>query len=109
MASEAGALEFRGVSLRLPDGSSTQVLLPQLTDTEREVKDKRRSRVLVNEDKTKNKGMDARWSISSLSGAVSHSSKSRWLQCQVVEEQPLVWIKKSNLTHGTVMLYDGER
>jgi hypothetical protein len=33
----------------------------------------------------------------------------KWLECQVVPEQPLLWVKKSSLTHGTVMLYDGER
>ena len=33
----------------------------------------------------------------------------QWLECRVVEEQPLLWVKKSSLTHGTVMLYDGER
>lgn len=32
-----------------------------------------------------------------------------WLECMVVEEQPLLWIKKTSLTHGTVMLYNGER
>jgi hypothetical protein len=34
--------------------------------------------------------------------------EDRWLECKVVDEQPLVWIKKTNLTHGTVMLYNGE-
>ena len=32
----------------------------------------------------------------------------KWLECLVVEEQPLLWIKQSSLTHGTVMLYHGE-
>jgi hypothetical protein len=32
----------------------------------------------------------------------------KWLECDVVEAQPVVWIKKTSLTHGTVMLYDGE-
>lgn len=34
--------------------------------------------------------------------------KEKWLECKVVEEQPVVWIKKTSLTHGTVMLYNGE-
>lgn len=32
----------------------------------------------------------------------------RWLECKVVRELPLLWVKKTNLAHGTVMLYNGE-
>lgn len=33
----------------------------------------------------------------------------RWLECKVVQELPLLWVKRSNLSHGTMMLYNGER
>lgn len=68
--------------------------------------------------------MEARWSMISTSSreiGAGHRDNDvdgkkesmlegaeRWLECSVVEAQPVVWIKKTSLTHGTVMLYDGE-
>lgn len=59
--------------------------------------------------KVKRSGVEARHSLQ-LDGAGSQASdEGKWLECVVIEEQPLVWIKKTSLTHGTVMLYHGER
>jgi alpha-D-ribose 1-methylphosphonate 5-phosphate C-P lyase len=54
--------------------------------------------------KTKRTGVDARHRVSE----EELEEDGKWLECEVIEEQPLVWIKKSSLTHGTVMLYHGE-
>lgn len=32
----------------------------------------------------------------------------RYLACKVVPEQPLIRIRSTSLTHGALMLYDGE-
>lgn len=106
VATSAGSLQIRGVSLRLADGSSAEFLLPLLNDTDRQKRDKRKSRLTADLSKAKKQGMEARWSMQSIP---SDESVEKWMECKVVEEQPLVWIKKTSLTHGTVMLYNGER
>lgn len=115
VATTSGSLEIRGVRLRLQDGSTTDVLLPNISEKERSKRDKRRSRVIADAAKSKRQGMEARWSMTShgsgqgdLDRRASISSATKWLECKVVEEQPVVWIKKTSLTHGTIMLYDGE-
>jgi hypothetical protein len=34
---------------------------------------------------------------------------SRFLECRVVEEQPLLRVRRSSVTHGALMLYNGEK
>jgi len=124
VASSPGALQVRGVKIRLQDGSCTDVLLPLVSDKERSKRDKRKSRLVADLSKSKRSGMEARWSMLSSSSRDTGSGhrdstvetkvdsvqegSERWLECNVVEAQPVVWIKKTSLTHGTVMLYDGE-
>ena len=122
VASTPGHLQIRGVRVQLHDGSSTDVLLPLVTDKERSKRDKRKTRLVADQSKSKKSGIDARWSMISTSsretgqrGSVLESKSDatpaggeKWLECDVVEAQPVVWIKKTSLTHGTVMLYDGE-
>ena len=59
--------------------------------------------------KVKRSGTEARHSMHIDQTGSKDESEGRWLECVVIEEQPLVWIKKTSLTHGTVMLYHGER
>lgn len=108
-------MHVKGVSLRLPDGSSTEVMLPLVSDKDKEKEDKRRSRVSAEAGKVKKQGLDARRSMlvqqpisESTDGKQVQKPEPKWLECRVVQEQPLLWIKKTSLTHGTVMLYDGE-
>ena len=111
MATAAGSLEIRGVTLRLPDGAACDILLPVIDDTERKREDKRKSRAVSEYSKAKRQGMDARWPAPSepaRESAAPDALVDKWLECKVVDEQPLIWIKKTNLTHGTIMLYDGE-
>jgi hypothetical protein len=115
LAPQAGTLHVKGVSLRLPDGSSTEVMLPLVSDKDKEKEDKRRSRVSAEAGKVKKQGLDARRSML-VPQPISENTdvkqvqkpEPKWLECRVVQEQPLLWIKKTSLTHGTVMLYDGE-
>lgn len=64
-------------------------------------------------------GLDARpakekerKSLSALPGAPEKSEKlekaMKFLECKVVPEQPLLRVRRTSLTHGAVMLYDGE-
>lgn len=108
VAPTAGAMQIRGVTLRLPDGSSNEFLLPLLSDREKQAREKRKSRLAVDLSKSKRQGMDARWSAIIASAPELDEAPQKWLECKIVEEQPLVWIKKSSLTHGTVMLFNGE-
>jgi hypothetical protein len=118
VATTPGSLEIRGVTLRLQDGSTTDILLPHISDKERSKRDKRKSRVIADAAKFKRQGMEARWSMASQSSGQldldrrtstsASAPATKWLECKVVEEQPVVWIKKTSLTHGTVMLYNGE-
>jgi hypothetical protein len=111
IAPNAGSLEIRGVNVRLVDGSTAEFLLPVVDSAEQKRDSKRRSRLLAETAKTKRQGLQARKSVQYPTGEAPKSSNApshRWLQCQVVEEQPLLWIKRTSLTHGTVMLYNGE-
>ena len=70
-------------------------------------------------ERTKWTGLDARPAkekerrcLSALPGASEKLEKSekvmRFLGCKVVPEQPLLRVRRTSLTHGAVMLYDGE-
>ncbi|KAK4685431.1 trafficking protein particle complex subunit 9, partial [Tremellales sp. Uapishka_1] len=107
IASSPGSLQIKGVTFRLHDGSSTDILLPVIDEEHKVKQDKRRSRVSAEASKIKKQGLEARYERRGSAG-VKNSGGERWLECKVVEEQPLLWIKKTNLTHGTVMLYNGE-
>lgn len=109
IATLPGTLQIKGARIRLHDGSTTEVLLPVIDDKERVKRDKRRSRMSMDVGKIKRSGTEARHSLQLDSRGKSEEDEGKWLECVVIEEQPLVWIKKSSLTHGTVMLYHGER
>ena len=106
IASQSGSLQLRGVGLRLTDGSFTEILLPIIDASGKQRREKRRSRLAAEQGKTKRLGLEARFTHSAEDAREEEVQK--WLECRVVEEQPLVWIKKNSLTHGTVMLYNGE-
>lgn len=112
-APSAGSLQIRGVNVRLMDGSSAEFLLPVVDGEEQKREHKHRTRVLAEAMKTKRHGLDAR-NRASLAPSdpvppIPSEDNHRWLECSVVEEQPLLSIKKTSLSHGTIMLYNGER
>jgi len=73
-------------------------------------RDKRKSRLQAEISKVKRTGLEARDAKDDTNGWRDSQGdvQQQWLDCTVVEEQPLLWIKKTSLTHGTVMLYSGE-
>ncbi|WVN88627.1 uncharacterized protein L203_103838 [Cryptococcus depauperatus CBS 7841] len=112
IASTPGTLQIRGVSIRLADGSSTDVLLPVINTEERQRRQKRYSKFKRESIKSKGSGMDAR--IHAINHVAAKQSlheldgKEQWLECMIVEPLPLAWIKATSLTHGVIMLYNGE-
>lgn len=104
-APNAGSLQIRGVNVPLMDGSSAEFLIPVIDSAEQKRDSKHRSRLQAEVMKTKRQGLEARQSAIV---PETTSDNHRWLECTVVEEQPLLWIKKTTLSHGTIMLYNGE-
>ncbi|ODN75626.1 hypothetical protein L198_08156 [Cryptococcus wingfieldii CBS 7118] len=111
IAPSAGLLRIQGVSVRLTDGSSTQVFLPVIDDKDKERRQKRHSRLKRESQKIKRTGMGARLSIGHRASFKEKEGEGqeKYLECTVVEELPLAWVKSTSLIHGMMMLYDGER
>ena len=131
-ASSSGKLVVQGCFVRLPDGSEAEFLLP-VHDAAEEKRQRKRESTIVEMDRAmKLVGLDARPSerrkresqILENGPAISGIDKSAdktgsraksglseepgFLSCEVVPEQPLVRIRGTSLTHGAIMLYDGE-
>ncbi|EMD38404.1 hypothetical protein CERSUDRAFT_113560 [Gelatoporia subvermispora B] len=116
-ALHAGTLVIRGCVVQAPGGAPCEFTLPLATDDE---EDKRGGQQNANEcdmERVKRSGLDARgWEKrrSRLSGVDLGSTGQgakptiRHLECKVIEEQPLLRIRRTSLTHGAVMLYNGE-
>lgn len=110
---EAGTLVIRGCRVQAPGGASRDFTLPLSTDEEEERLARKRSSLACEMGRSKYSGIESfPWEKSRqrTSTTVSKPSKSavRFLECNVVPEQPLLRIRRSSVTHGAVMLYDGE-
>lgn len=114
-AREAGTLTIRGCFAQAPGGASREFLLPLSTDDEENRQSRRRSAIDCETGRSKHAGLSSRpWEKKGKRMSVPAASSStrstlRFLQCQVVMEQPLLRIRRTSLTHGAVMLYNGER
>lgn len=111
-ASEAGTLTIRGCYVQAPGGATREFLLPLSTDDEESRQARRRSAIECESGRSKHAGLDSRPFAKGkrASAAVASTRHTpRFLQCQVVLEQPLLRIRRTSLTHGAVMLYNGER
>lgn len=109
---EAGLLTIRGVVVQAPGGIPKEFVLPLSTDEEEEKRSRRRSAIECEVGRSKHSGLASRpWKKGGKrSSGVAGQSKGpvRYLQCKVVPEQPLLRIRRTSLTHGAVMLYNGE-
>lgn len=123
-----GELLIKGAIVRLPDGSEAEFLLP-LHDAAEEKRQRKRESVRFDAERSlKLSGIEARPSErrrrlmaemgpeESLGGGrpghgIGGGKKDgveKYLSCQVVKEQPMMRIRGTSLTHGAIMLYDGE-
>ncbi|KAI8998543.1 TRAPP II complex [Trametes punicea] len=113
-ALEPGTLVIRGCIVQAPGGIAREFVLPLATEEEEERRTRRRSAIECEIGRSKHAGLDSRpWEklskrISTQAGTAAAKKRIRFLECKVVPEQPLLRIRRTSLTHGAVMLYNGE-
>jgi hypothetical protein len=110
----SGTLTLKGVFIRLPDGSEAEFLLP-LHDAAEEKRQRKRESIRLDKDKgMKLTGLEARPSErrkregGEIGAGGNGPVEGAYLTCEVVKEQPMLRIRSTSLTHGAMMLYDGE-
>jgi trafficking protein particle complex subunit 9 len=116
-ALQPGTLVVRGCVVQAHGGTPREFVLPLATDEEDSSREKRKSAWNAEVHRIKESGLDARpWVRDKrLSIAKARASKTTrtpselsFLECKVVVQQPLMRIRRTSLTHGAVMMYDGE-
>ncbi|KAF8163323.1 TRAPP II complex [Crassisporium funariophilum] len=114
-AVEVGTLVIRGCSVQAPGGIAREYILPLYT-TEEEDRLTRKRRAISSEiGRSKSSGLDryhwtkAQKHASPQPKETELGSLFRFLECKVVPEQPLLRIRRTSVTHGGLMLYDGEK
>ncbi|KAF9533009.1 TRAPP II complex [Crepidotus variabilis] len=114
-ATETGVLTIRGCFVQAPGGIPREYILPLYT-TEEEERLARKRRVILSEscrfkypplERHPWTQADKHKSIPNAEAAIGSAFK--FLECKVVPEQPLLRIRRSSVTHGALMLYDGEK
>lgn len=111
---EDGLLVIKGCHVQAPFGASREFLLPLATAEEEEHRTRRHSLAACESGRTKYSGLDSRPGKYGKRNSTFTSSSSgrrtipKFLECSVVPEQALLHIRWSSLTHGAVMLYNGE-
>jgi hypothetical protein len=105
-----GNLVIRGCTVQAPGGISREFVLPLSTDEEEDRLSRRRSAMDCEIGRSKYSGLDSRpWERAAKRTSASIINKSfSFLECKVVPEQPLLRLRSTSLTHGAVMLYNGE-
>ncbi|KAF8201813.1 transport protein particle complex subunit, partial [Pholiota molesta] len=111
-ATEPGTLIIRGCVVRAPGGQAREYILPLYTAEEEERLSRRRRTLISENGRSKYTGLE-RYSWNTLGKRSStqtiESSSFRFLECKVIPDQPLLRIRRSSVTHGALMLYDGEK
>jgi hypothetical protein len=111
---ENGTLTIRGCRVQAPGGASREFTLPLSTDKEEERLSRKRSILACESGRSKYSGIESfPWEKSvrrnsSQPTQPKSTTSFRFLECKVVPEQPLLRIRRTSVTHGAVMLYDGE-
>ena len=120
VATQSGVLTIRGCKVQvLGSIEPKEFLLPLSTEEIEAKQEKQRSMRVAEIERTKWAGLEARPTkekerrrLSALPGVSEKPEKPqkvmRFLECKVVPEQPLLRVRRTSLTHGAVMLYDGE-
>ncbi|ESK96998.1 hypercellular protein [Moniliophthora roreri MCA 2997] len=114
VAQTTGNLVVRGCIVQAPGGSPREFVLPLATSEEEERLTRNRSARYSELDRFKYSGLDALPWEKVLKRQSKQLTKAtlekplRFLECKVVPEQPLLRIRRTSVTHGALMLYDGE-
>ncbi|KAI0093921.1 TRAPP II complex [Irpex rosettiformis] len=108
---ESGQLTIRGCVVQAPGGASKEFLLPLATPDEEARQERRHSTMACENGRSKYFGLEARpWERPNHRTSVyTQKADIKFLQCKIVSEQPLLRIRRTSLTHGAVMLYNGEK
>ncbi|GAA5925915.1 hypothetical protein JCM1841_004039 [Sporobolomyces salmonicolor] len=108
---EPGTLVIRGCNIRLAGCASREFLLP-VWDDEEEARRQKAALLDTSRDRVKATGLEAFPSRATEASALPTDKpldgEVKFLECSVVPEQPLLWMRTTSLTHGALMLYDGE-
>lgn len=110
---ESGSLVIKGCTIQAPNGAPGELLLPVSAESDEGEQLRRQNMIRNDSERTKYGGLEALpWERDGkrLSATVPPSkSKPRYLECLVVPQQPMLRVRWSSLTHGALMLYDGEK
>ncbi|KIJ44069.1 hypothetical protein M422DRAFT_252562 [Sphaerobolus stellatus SS14] len=113
-ALESGILVVRGVVVQMQNGTSREFIVPLATDEEEKNREKRKAIWNTQVDRFKETGLDARpWLRSKRVSIIQEKTlkspeQLTFMQCNIVAQQPLLRVRRTSLTHGAIMLYDGE-
>ncbi|KAJ6630827.1 TRAPP II complex [Mycena sp. CBHHK59/15] len=113
-ATQTGSLVIRGCFAQAPGGIKREFTLPLSTEEEEERISRKRGALECETGRSKYSGLDCfPWEKASKRPSsqltVSTTKTSlRFLEYTVVPEQPLLRIRRTSVTHGAVMMYNGE-
>lgn len=114
-ATEAGVLIIRGCNILLPGTERHETVLPTLTEDEEEKRFLKSIAVLNEGERSKTPSLGDRLdrkrkhiSLASSQGGEKAVGPPKYLEVKIVPEQPCLRIRRTSLTNGAVMLYDGE-
>lgn len=111
---EPGQLTIRGCHIQLPGGISHECtfgLPPESTSNRMPSPPLRISHSPYDAERIKFAGLEANHLLRPSPDAPSEANSAapqRFLQYQVVAEQPMLRIRRSSIVQGTLMLYEGE-
>ncbi|KAF9227891.1 hypothetical protein BS17DRAFT_693370 [Gyrodon lividus] len=113
IAKKPGVLIIKGCTVQAPSGAPRNFFLPVSTEADGNHQTRRQSMDKCESGRAKYVGLDSRpWEKGGKRFNTSLSpskSKTRFLECIVIPEQPLLRLRWTSLTHAAVMLYNGER
>lgn len=101
---ESGLLIIRGCNVRLAGCTIREFVLPVWNDEE-ESKRQMDGILDTSRDRFKMSGLSA-FGVKEVPAPSEKGLK--FLECMVVPEMPMLWMRSTSLTHGALMLYDGE-
>ena len=104
---------MRGCVVQAPGGQAREYILPLYTVEEEERLLRKRRTIAAETGRSKYTGINRySWNVPPKRVSTSEASAGasfRFMDCKVVPDLPLLRIRRSSVTHGALMLYDGER
>jgi len=112
-ATQTGTLTIRGCIVQAMGGAPQEFTLPLPTEGVSEQFSRKRTYLTSEIGRIKSPGLQARSTAKNTKRASTTTSapneQVRYLECNVLPEQPLLRMRWTSLTHDAVMLYEGEK